>query len=153
MEGTNSPGPRGGVSHLAFPALLGNGTMASATLASLGNEEIVVKQRSMEYAVYMNNREWYTEAMRFCQLSASCATCPYQLLAGGLTIPGNSEERPCFSSKEALLALDAWLSEERTCDDGVDMENDDHKWLQDLLKLQFHEEESEEDSFFDDDLF
>lgn len=132
---------------------LGNGTMASATLASLGNEETVVKQRTMEYAVCMNNREWYTEAMRFCQLSASCATCPYQLLTGALTIP-SSESRPCFSSKEALLALDAWLSEEHACSgDGVDMEGDDHKWLQDLLRLQFHEEESEEDAFFDDDLF
>jgi hypothetical protein len=50
--------------------------------------------------------------------------------------------------------LDAWLSEEYAySDDGVDMESDDHKWLQDLLRLQFHEEESEEDAFFDDDLF
>ena len=132
---------------------LGNGTMASATLASLRNEETVVKQRTMEYAVCMNNREWYTEAMRFCQLSASCATCPYQLLTGALTIP-SSESRPCFSSEEALLALDAWLSEEHTCSgDGVDMEGDDQKWLQSLLRLQFHEEESEEEAFFDDDLF
>ncbi|MDC7230265.1 MAG: hypothetical protein PQJ48_08140 [Sphaerochaetaceae bacterium] len=101
----------------------------------------------------MNNREWYTEAMRFCQLSASCATCPYQLLTDALTIPSN-EGRPCFTSKEALLALDDWLSEEHACNgDGVDMESDDHKWLQDLLRLQFHEEESEEDAFFDDDLF
>nr|WP_319474255.1 hypothetical protein [uncultured Sphaerochaeta sp.] len=101
----------------------------------------------------MNNREWYTEAMHFCQLSASCATCPYQLLTGNLTIP-NSESRPCFSSKEALLSLDEWLSEEHACSgDGMNMEGDDHKWLQDLLRLQFHEEESEEDAFFDDDLF
>jgi endogenous inhibitor of DNA gyrase (YacG/DUF329 family) len=101
----------------------------------------------------MNNREWYTEAMRFCQLSKSCASCPYQLLSGGIDAP-SSNDIPCFSSKEALLALDAWLSEEYAySNDDVDMEEDDHQWLQDLLRVQFHEEESEEDTFFDDDLF
>jgi hypothetical protein len=168
MKGINTPGqaldsggvasfsaPRDGVSHLAFPALSRERNLPadSFPLAPLVNEETVVKQRGMEYAVCMNNREWYTEAMRFCQLSKSCASCPYQLLSGGIDAP-SSNDIPCFSSKEALLALDAWLSEEYAySNDDVDMEEDDHQWLQDLLRVQFHEEESEEDTFFDDDLF
>ncbi|MGE4455102.1 MAG: hypothetical protein AB7D92_11295 [Sphaerochaeta sp.] len=100
----------------------------------------------------MNNREWYTEAIRFCQLSASCACCPYHLLTeeGKPVVEG---DRPCFASKEALLALDDWLAEEHACENNYQEEESDHQWLQNLMRLQFHEEEDAEDPFFDDDLF
>ncbi|MGH0053987.1 MAG: hypothetical protein ACQ5SW_11405 [Sphaerochaetaceae bacterium] len=99
----------------------------------------------------MDNRKWYTETIRFCKLSTSCASCPYYLLTGERESQ-NDVERPCFSSKEALLALDEWLAEEHVCGQNGLEDGNDHQWLQELL-LQFDEEEEESDLFFEEDLF
>lgn len=95
------------------------------------------KRERVQYAWHMNNREWYAEALKFCQLSPTCTTCPYQLLTGQADI---TKERPCFSDKQALLQLDAWLSAPHDRDRSLEETEDDHQWLKELLKVQFDEE-------------
>lgn len=105
------------------------------------------------YAGSMNNREWYSEVIRFCKLSESCARCPYHLL-GKSQETGALEGRPCFSSPEALLALSAWLDlpvEGATHSEATD--NDDAQWLRDLIRMQFHDDDDDEDELFLDDQF
>jgi hypothetical protein len=49
---------------------------------------------------------WYSRLIRFCKLNDSCHNCPYRLendtIASGIL--------PCFSDKQHLDALSAWLA-------------------------------------------
>lgn len=105
----------------------------------------------MEYATHMNNQEWYSQVIRFCQLSERCNSCPFYLL-NGKNEQFLTTERPCFSSKETLAALDTWLAEshENECEQKID-QDDDNQWLKDLLKVQFHEDDDEDDFFSDEE--
>jgi hypothetical protein len=107
----------------------------------------VEKTASVEYALHMNNREWYAEALKFCQLSPTCNTCPYHLLTGQAD---SSEPRPCFADKQALLKLDAWLSAPHDREGTIEETDDDNQWLKELLKVQFDEED--EDWLLDEEL-
>jgi len=112
----------------------------------------VEKERGMEYATLMNNQEWYSQVMHFCQLSAHCRQCPFFLL-NGMAEPFGSSERSCFASKEALVALETWLARSHEEESHEEIEqDDDHQWLRDLLKVQFHEDD-DEDEFFTDEQF
>jgi|LFRM01.1.fsa_nt_gb hypothetical protein len=113
----------------------------------------VEKRDDVGYAGRMNNREWYSEVIRFCRLSESCACCPYHLL-GQNQEAGEHDRRPCFASSEALLALSGWLDQpvEGTIHtDSVD--GDDNQWLRDLIKMQFHDDDDEDELFLDEEFF
>lgn len=100
----------------------------------------------------MNNQEWYSQVISFCQLSAHCQQCPFYLLNETAEAFGESG-RPCFANKEALAALDAWLGQSHEMESKKEIEqDDDHQWLRDLLKVQFHEDD-DEDEFFTEEEF
>ncbi len=113
----------------------------------------VVKLIFLVYAWTMTNREWYAQVIQFCRLSERCSTCPFHLLTNQPD-PPDDQERPCFASKEALLALDAWLSQEHGKITGEEEEaeaEDDHQWLKELLKVQFHQDEDDDEFFCEED--
>ncbi len=98
----------------------------------------------LEYAGPMNNREWYSEVIRFCRLSERCSQCPYHLL-GKRGDTESVNERPCFSSSEALMALSSWLAlPVEGAMNGESGGDEDHQWLRDLIKMQFDGDEDEE---------
>ncbi|NLZ76852.1 MAG: hypothetical protein GX911_02660 [Spirochaetales bacterium] len=89
----------------------------------------------------MNNHERFTDALEFCALSPTCRTCPYSLYTRRHQ---DASTKPCFTSKEDLEALERWLhSEDGKNDPAEELLSDDEKWLQDLLKLQFDDDEDE----------
>jgi hypothetical protein len=91
----------------------------------------------------MNNHERFTNALEFCALSPTCRTCPYSLYTRRHQDASN---KACFTSKENLEALERWLHSEHEEDDPAEeFLSDDQKWLQDLLKLQFNDDEDEFD--------
>ncbi len=111
----------------------------------------VEKVADVGYAGRMNNREWYSEVIRFCRLSESCACCPYHLL-GKCQEVGMYDRRPCFASSEALMALSSWLDlpvEGTIHTESVDC--DDNQWLRDLIRMQFHDEDDEDELFLDEE--
>ncbi|NCC64103.1 MAG: hypothetical protein EOM15_05570 [Spirochaetia bacterium] len=100
----------------------------------------------------MNNLQWYKEVLQFCQLSKDCKSCPYNLLTGAVK-QEDSSLRPCFSSKEALLALGEWLQESNKDEEKAEAcayDGEDNQWLKDLLRGQFPDE-LDEDLFIEDD--
>ena len=105
----------------------------------------VDKQSRLEYSCTMNNLEWYSEVIRFCQLSSSCKSCPYSLLNGEV-IQEDPAIRPCFSSKDSITALETWLLQGHEGDDEVSCgcEDEDNQWLKDLLKVQFQDDVDDE---------
>lgn len=109
------------------------------------------KQDEVEYAVPMNNREWYSQVMQFCQTAGSCTRCPYHLLAQ-TEFSNQTDDRPCFSNPQSLAELEAWLMQRHDLaeDDESDEADDDHQWLKELLKRQFDEED--EAFFLDEEL-
>lgn len=99
----------------------------------------------------MNNLEWYSEVIRFCRLSESCACCPYHLLGTGQDA-GQQGERPCLTSAEALNALSAWLGLPIEGTIHIDSADDeDNQWLRDLIRMQFNDDDDEDDLFLDED--
>lgn len=91
----------------------------------------------------MNNHERFTNVLEFCALSPTCQTCPYSLYTHRHQDASN---KACFTSKENLEALERWLHSEHEEDDPAEeFLSDDQKWLQDLLKLQFNDDEDEFD--------
>ena len=100
----------------------------------------------------MNNLEWYGEVLQFCQLSKDCRSCPYSLLSKTV-IQEESPIKPCFSSKETLLDLEAWLLtvHEGGEEDSYECADEDNQWLKDLLKVQFQDGIDDDDLFFEDE--
>lgn len=88
----------------------------------------------------MDNYERFTNALNFCSLSAVCKTCPYSLITA---LYQDSPTKACFESKDALLALEEWLHNTAGDDLSEEFHADDHTWLQDLIKLQFNEDDEE----------
>ena len=84
----------------------------------------------------MNNQAWYSQVISFCHSSAHCKECPFYLL-------NDKDEQfidsvhPCFASKET------------SCRETE--HEDDNQWLKDLLKVQFHEDDDEDDFFSDEE--
>ncbi len=108
------------------------------------------KPLCMQYATHMNNQEWYSKVIQFCQLSVDCKHCPFSLLNGSKEAVSGTE-RPCFSTKEALVALETWLAQSREEETMQERDSDDdNQWLKDLLKVQFHEDDDEDDFFTDE---
>lgn len=101
----------------------------------------------------MNNLEWYSEVIRFCQLSTSCARCPYHLLGGPVALP-QGDEKPCFVSADTLELLSSWLKEQQDypLEVAIDEESD-HRWLRELLETQFAQDDDDDDLFLDEELF
>lgn len=107
----------------------------------------------MGYAGFMNNLDWYSEVIRFCRLSERCACCPYHLL-GKSQESTKPEERPCFASPEALMALSTWLDLPVEGTSNIEGPDDgDNQWLRDLIRLQFDEEDDEDDLLLDEEFF
>ncbi|NMA22396.1 MAG: hypothetical protein GX938_02675 [Spirochaetales bacterium] len=100
----------------------------------------------------MNNREWYSEVIRFCRLSESCTTCPYHLL-GKAQHPSTEQPRPCFASAEALESLSRWL--DLPVDGSVEnhFDESDTHWLRELIRNEFDDEDDEDELFFIDEEF
>jgi hypothetical protein len=103
-------------------------------------------------STHMNNLDWYTKVTLFCKAYQSCTECPFFLLqVQDRDIPFG--DKHCFTSKQALQQLSSWLSESiqqdqesMGCDDRTD-----NRWLKDLLKGQFGEDEEDMDAFFLDE--
>lgn len=85
----------------------------------------------------MNNYDRFRDALEFCALSPVCKRCPYSLFRN---LYQDAPNKPCFESKENLEALEQWLHGEED-DLTEEFLGDDHTWLQDLIKLQFNEDD------------
>ncbi len=98
----------------------------------------------------MNNQAWYSQVISFCtrrliakSVRSTCST----------TKTSNSSiQYTVLCQQGTLVALETWLAESReeaSCR-GTEHE-DDNQWLKDLLKVQFHEDDDEDDFFSDEE--